>query len=174
MGAKIKGAGSSQIEIEGVKQLKDVSYNIMSDRIEAGTFLCIAAMNHSNIIVKNIDEDHIIPIIDKLVFTSVVVGFAGLSVHAQVMAVIARFHLSLAPYIIGKAMHGIIAGLYMYIYFRFNPITTAVFEPSMSRSFAISSTIETVTAIIVVIACIFCAFGLYLKQNSEYKRGTKF
>ena len=38
----------------------------MSDRIEAGTFLCIAAMNHSNIIVKNIDEDHIIPIIDKL------------------------------------------------------------------------------------------------------------
>ena len=55
MGAKIKGAGSSQIEIEGVKQLKDVSYNIMSDRIEAGTFLCIAAMNHSNIIVKNID-----------------------------------------------------------------------------------------------------------------------
>ena len=66
MGAKIKGAGSSQIEIEGVKQLKDVSYNIMSDRIEAGTFLCIAAMNHSNIIVKNIDEDHIIPIIDKL------------------------------------------------------------------------------------------------------------
>ena len=108
-----------------------------------------------------------IPIMDKLVFTSVVVGFAGLSVHAQVMAVIARFHLSLAPYIIGKAMHGIIAGLYMYIYFRFNPITTAVFEPSMSRPFAISSTIETVTAIIVVIACIFCAFGLYLKQNSE-------
>ena len=115
-----------------------------------------------------------IPIMDKLVFTSVVVGFAGLSVHAQVMAVIARFHLSLAPYIIGKAMHGIIAGLYMYIYFRFNPITTAVFEPSMSRSFAISSTIETVTAIIVIIACIFCAFGLYLKQNSEYKRDTKF
>ena len=109
---------------------------------------------------------------DKLVFTSVVVGFAGLSVHAQVMAVIARFHLSLAPYIIGKAMHGIIAGLYMYIYFRFNPITTAVFEPSMSRSFAISSTIETVTSIIVVIACIFCAFGLYLKQNSEYIKGT--
>ena len=41
MGAKIKGAGSSQIEIEGVKQLKDVSYNIMSDRIEAGTFFLL-------------------------------------------------------------------------------------------------------------------------------------
>ena len=34
MGAKIKGAGTSNIEIEGVKELKDVSYNIMPDRIE--------------------------------------------------------------------------------------------------------------------------------------------
>ena len=107
-----------------------------------------------------------------LEFVTGTVKISGLTI--PIMAVIARFHLSLAPYIIGKAMHGIIAGLYMYIYFRFNPITTAVFEPSMSRSFAISSTIETVTAIIVVIACIFCAFGLYLKQNSEYKRDTKF
>lgn len=66
MGAKIKGAGSNQIEIEGVKHLKDVSYNIMPDRIEAGTFLCISAMNNGNIVVKNANEHHILPIIDKL------------------------------------------------------------------------------------------------------------
>ena len=66
MGAKVKGAGSNQIEVEGVKHLKDVSYNIMPDRIEAGTFLCISAMNNGNIIVKNANENHIIPIIDKL------------------------------------------------------------------------------------------------------------
>ena len=66
MGAKIKGAGSSQIEVQGVKQLKDVSYNIMPDRIEAGTFLCLAAINNSHIVVKNINEEHITPIIDKL------------------------------------------------------------------------------------------------------------
>lgn len=66
MGAKVRGAGSSQIEIEGVKQLKDISYNIMPDRIEAGTFLCMAAMNHANILVKNVEESHITPIIDKL------------------------------------------------------------------------------------------------------------
>lgn len=66
MGAKIKGAGSSQIEIEGVKSLKDVSYNIMPDRIEAGTFLCLAALNHANLIIKNINEEHLIPVIDKL------------------------------------------------------------------------------------------------------------
>lgn len=66
MGAKVKGAGSSQIEIGGVKKLKDISYNIMPDRIETGTFLCIAAINHSNMLIKNIEESHITPIIDKL------------------------------------------------------------------------------------------------------------
>ena len=66
MGAKIKGAGTSLIEIEGVKKLKDVSYNIMSDRIETGTFLCLAAINGGKLLVKNTNNNHIIPIIDKL------------------------------------------------------------------------------------------------------------
>ena len=66
MGAKIKGAGSNQIEIEGVKYLKDVSYNIMPDRIETGTFLCIAAMTNGSITLKNADSTHITPVIDKL------------------------------------------------------------------------------------------------------------
>ena len=66
MGAKIKGAGSSKIEINGVKKLKDASYNIMPDRIETGTFLCLAAMNRADLVIENLDEKHIIPIIDKL------------------------------------------------------------------------------------------------------------
>ena len=66
MGAKIKGAGTSKIEIEGVKRLKDISYNIMPDRIETGTFLCLAAMTNGNIRLKNTNSDDIIPIIDKL------------------------------------------------------------------------------------------------------------
>ena len=39
MGAKVEGAGTNVIRIKGVKELKDVSYNIMPDRIEAGTFV---------------------------------------------------------------------------------------------------------------------------------------
>ena len=66
MGAKIKGAGSNKIEINGVKQLKDVSYNIMPDRIETGTFLCIAAMAGGSLKLKNADATHITPVIDKL------------------------------------------------------------------------------------------------------------
>ena len=66
MGAKIKGAGTNTIQIEGVKKLKDVSYNIMPDRIEAGTFLCMGAISSGNILIKNINSTHITPIIDKL------------------------------------------------------------------------------------------------------------
>ena len=66
MGAKIKGAGTDTIEIEGVKRLKDVSYNIMPDRIETGTFLCMAAMTGGNILVKKANPEHITPVIGKL------------------------------------------------------------------------------------------------------------
>ena len=67
MGTKIKGAGSNQIQIEGVKNLKkDVSYNIMPDRIEAGTFLCLAAMTNGKMKLKHVDTNHITPIIYKL------------------------------------------------------------------------------------------------------------
>lgn len=66
MGAKIKGAGSNQIEIIGVKKLHDVSYNIMPDRIETGTFLCLAAMTGGNIRLINTDCETITPVIDKL------------------------------------------------------------------------------------------------------------
>ena len=66
MGAKVKGAGTSNIEIQGVKNLKDVSYNIMPDRIETGTFLCLAAINRTNLLIKNADANHITPVINKL------------------------------------------------------------------------------------------------------------
>ncbi|MDO5556837.1 MAG: UDP-N-acetylglucosamine 1-carboxyvinyltransferase [Clostridia bacterium] len=66
MGAKIEGAGTSIIKITGVKNLKEVSYNVMPDRIEAGTLLCAAAVTGGNLKLKNIETEHIEAIIDKL------------------------------------------------------------------------------------------------------------
>lgn len=66
MGAKVKGAGTNTIEITGVKQLKNVDYNIMSDRIEAGTFLVAGAATGGYIQINNILSDYITPIINKL------------------------------------------------------------------------------------------------------------
>lgn len=66
MGAKISGAGSNIIKIEGVKRLKDVSYNIMPDRIEAGTLLFAATITGGEITLKRANANHIAPLLDKL------------------------------------------------------------------------------------------------------------
>ncbi len=66
MGAKVEGAGTNVIKITGVKKLKDVSYNIMPDRIEAGTFLCAAGITSGKLQLNNIVPEHIGPVINKL------------------------------------------------------------------------------------------------------------
>ena len=66
MGAKIEGAGSNIIKIKGVQNLKDVSYNIMPDRIEAGTLLASTAITGGEITLKKVKVEHIAPIIEKL------------------------------------------------------------------------------------------------------------
>lgn len=66
MGAKVEGAGTTAIRITGVKNLKSVSYNIMPDRIEAGTMLCMAAATGGKIVLNDVRIEHISPIIHKL------------------------------------------------------------------------------------------------------------
>lgn len=66
MGAKIVGAGTAEIKIIGVKHLKDVSYNIMPDRIEAGTLLCSAAITGGKIKLKKVVPEHLAPALHKL------------------------------------------------------------------------------------------------------------
>lgn len=66
MGAKIEGAGSNIIKIQGVKNLKDASYNVMPDRIEAGTLLCAAAITGGEITLKKVNASHITPVLNKL------------------------------------------------------------------------------------------------------------
>ena len=66
MGAKVFGAGTNTIKIEGVKKLKDVSYNIMPDRIETGTFLCMALVTGGHIIIDKTNNKDIMLITTKL------------------------------------------------------------------------------------------------------------
>ena len=65
-GAKIKGAGTDRIEIAGVKKLTEISYNIMPDRIEAGTYLVAGAITGGNVRIANANPMHIEPILNKL------------------------------------------------------------------------------------------------------------
>lgn len=66
MGAKIKGAGTNEIKITGVKILSDVSYTIMPDRIEAGTLLVAGAITGGKIKLNKVYPEHITPILHKL------------------------------------------------------------------------------------------------------------
>lgn len=66
MGAKIHGAGTSTIEIDGVEELGDGNIEVIPDRIEAGTYLIIGALLGKNFTVSNIIEEQLLAIIYKL------------------------------------------------------------------------------------------------------------
>ena len=66
MGAKVQGAGTNVIRIKGVKELKEVSYTIMPDRIEAGTLLCAAAITGGEVELTGVVPEYIIPVVSKL------------------------------------------------------------------------------------------------------------
>ena len=66
MGAKIEGLGTDLITIKGVKKLNGVDYNIISDRIEAGTYMIAAAITGGDVLVKKIDPLLLKPLIVKL------------------------------------------------------------------------------------------------------------
>ncbi|MCI8577429.1 MAG: UDP-N-acetylglucosamine 1-carboxyvinyltransferase [Lachnospiraceae bacterium] len=66
MGANIKGAGTDIIRIRGVRSLHGTEYSIIPDQIEAGTFMCAAAVTRGDITVKNVIPKHLEAISAKL------------------------------------------------------------------------------------------------------------
>ena len=66
MGAKVSGAGTDQIIIEGVESLKGTEYSIPADRIEAGTYLAAAAVTNGNIKIDGINPKRLMKVIYKL------------------------------------------------------------------------------------------------------------
>lgn len=66
MGAKISGAGTSEIKIEGVNHLHRGSTEVLPDRIEAGTYLIIGSLLGKNLVIENIITKHISSLVSKL------------------------------------------------------------------------------------------------------------
>ncbi|HEX6261172.1 MAG TPA: UDP-N-acetylglucosamine 1-carboxyvinyltransferase [Woeseiaceae bacterium] len=66
MGARISGAGSSTIRIEGVQALSRTSYAVLPDRIETGTYLVAAAMTGGAVRLKHTDAEHVDAVLIKL------------------------------------------------------------------------------------------------------------
>lgn len=66
MGAKVSGAGTNTITIEGVTSLNSIDYSVIPDRIEAGTFLVAGAITRSEITLNSVIPKHLAPVIAKL------------------------------------------------------------------------------------------------------------
>lgn len=66
MGAKVRGAGTGMIRIEGVQSLNGTEHTVIPDRIEAGTYMVAAAITGGNVYVEGAIADHLGPVISKM------------------------------------------------------------------------------------------------------------
>jgi len=83
MGAKVRGAGTDVIKIEGVEELRGVTHAVIPDRIEAGTFMVAAAITQGDVLIENVVFDHLKPVTAKLRETGVRVVEEGSNIRVS-------------------------------------------------------------------------------------------
>lgn len=113
----------------------------------------------------------------KLCAVSLIIGWAGFSVHAQVMSIVSSSDISVKPYIIGKALQGLISSIYTYIgYIFFMPQIThniSVFSNMTSRYFRmediLANSLQRVIVILLIMGTVLIAyvFGSSLLQRKR-------
>ena len=81
MGANIEGIGSNLLTITGVDQLKGTCHRLLPDMIEVGSFIGLAAMTQSNILIKNAGIEHLGVIPEKFRQLGITVTFQGDDIH---------------------------------------------------------------------------------------------
>jgi UDP-N-acetylglucosamine 1-carboxyvinyltransferase len=74
MGAKIQGAGTDKIVVQGVKRLRGTTYDVLPDRIESGTYLVAGAITRGCVRIKNTRPDHLDAVLAKLEEAGATVG----------------------------------------------------------------------------------------------------
>ena len=97
-GAKITGIGESKLTIEGVKELHGVDYEIIPDRIEAGTFMIAGAISKGDITLENVRPEHLVAVIDKLREMGVEITTLGNSIRIKGNDLYHAVDLTTLPY----------------------------------------------------------------------------
>lgn len=100
MGGKVRGAGTKDITIEGVKALHGAEYRIDTDRIEAGTFAVAAAITQGDLFIKGAVEAHVQPITQKLSEAGVSIHFSddGVRVRVPKSKTLSAIRITSSPY----------------------------------------------------------------------------
>ncbi len=98
MGAKVRGAGTPRIIIEGVERLAGCEHRVIPDRIEAGTFMVAAAATNGEVELANVRLDHMMAVIDKLREIGVTVDRTNGSVTVTSARLLEPTDLTTQPY----------------------------------------------------------------------------
>jgi UDP-N-acetylglucosamine 1-carboxyvinyltransferase len=98
MGARIQGAGTSLVTIEGVDELQPVEHSIVPDRIEAGTLMVAAAITRGNVLVRDCLPEHLDAVISKLVAAGAEVVAEGGGLRVRGKAELTPTDISTQPF----------------------------------------------------------------------------
>lgn len=98
MGARIRGAGTDLIKIEGVEKLRAGRYAIIPDRIEAGTFMVATVISGGDVVIENIIPTHLYPIIAKLQETGAHIQETDCGIRVQAGECILPADIKTLPY----------------------------------------------------------------------------
>ncbi len=98
MGARIAGAGTDRITIEGVDRLHGAAHAIMPDRIETGTFLAAVAATGGEAAISGTQADTLQAVLDKLREAGAELSVSGDTIRVSRKAPLAAFNLRTAPY----------------------------------------------------------------------------
>ncbi len=98
MGARIRGAGTSTIEIEGVERLRGARHEVMPDRIETGTFLAAAVATRGDVLLTRTRPDILEAVLGKLRECGARIQTQGNSIHVSTNGTLSAVDVSTAPY----------------------------------------------------------------------------
>jgi UDP-N-acetylglucosamine 1-carboxyvinyltransferase len=98
MGARIEGAGTDRLEVEGVPELRGVRHGVAADRIEAGTLLVAAAVTRGDICVTDVVPEHLGSLCDKLTEAGVALDVDSGRIRARYQGALRGVRITTAPF----------------------------------------------------------------------------
>jgi len=98
MGAKIEGAGTDVIRIQGVESLRPMDYTVMPDRIETGTFVIAAAITHGDILIRNCFPGHLDAVISKVKEAGAIITATDTTLQVQGQRIIKPVNVKTLEY----------------------------------------------------------------------------
>ena len=98
MGARIQGAGTSEITIEGVEALQPITAAIIPDRIETGTFMAAAALTGGDVTIQGAEPEHVKAVMHKLRLAGARIETQGSTIRVQGSPVLNSVDVKTLPY----------------------------------------------------------------------------